>query len=646
MSQDSQTQEQHGDAKVSALTWALVEAAGLRSATPVSADQNPSTEDRATATEAQPTSSVTNQREEPQRPLIVHVRDYKEIQDTTHGDAILRALMKQIRSRRRAGQPVVLIGTVSSAKLAPSLSRSAFRSLQSEQEDSIDRTIIVIPPRTTDHDRVLNEDRKRRVREVNIRHLQDMILQRAPAATKFTAALSESEFRFDSSLEYSSGLEERVWSYDRVHRLVMTALGLIGPEDELTPATISKALRVLDSSDETKFQWATEEVQEARRKQEGDTASPAKTGSTTDAEAKLKKVRKNCNSHELKLLPGVVSPGESRLREQTSTVVLKLTWVAESIRTTFADVHVPPETVSGIKALTMLSLIRPEAFSYGVLATDKIPGLLLYGPPGTGKTLLAKAVAKESGVTVLEVTGAEVYDMFVGEGEKNIKAIFTLARKLSPCIVFIDEADAIFNMRSSHTTRTSHRELINQFLREWDGMNDMAAFIMLATNRPFDLDDAVLRRLPRRLLVDLPVEKEREAILRIHLRDELLDASVSLADIARRTPFYSGSDLKNLAVAAALACVREETDAATTAAAKAGADAGPYQFPAKRVLAPRHFDKALEEISASISNDMSSLAAIRKFDEKYGERRGKRKRRPGWGFDSSAHSGETEKVRQ
>ena len=294
--------------------------------------------------------------------------------------------------------------------------------------------------------------------------------------------------------------------------------------------------------------------------------------------------------------------------------------------------HAPSETIEGLKTLTSLSLIRPEAFSYGVLASDSIPGLLLYGPPGTGKTLLAKAVAKESRATVLEVSGSEVYDMYVGEGEKNVKAIFTLAKKLSPCVVFIDEADAIFASRGGHSSRTSHRELINQFLREWDGMNDLSAFLMVATNRPFDLDDAVLRRLPRRLLVDLPVEKDREAILRIHLKDESLEASVSLSELAAKTPFYSGSDLKNLCVAAALACVREETDEYN----KHSTEKGEYKFPEKRTLAERHFEKATEEISASISEDMSSLAAIRKFDEKYGDRKGRRKKRAGWGFGSVA----------
>ncbi|KAI9869865.1 MAG: hypothetical protein M1830_005011 [Pleopsidium flavum] len=181
--------------------------------------------------------------------------------------------------------------------------------------------------------------------------------------------------------------------------------------------------------------------------------------------------------------------------------------------------------------------------------------------------------------------------------------------------------------------RTSHRELINQFLREWDGMNDLSAFIMVATNRPFDLDDAVLRRLPRRLLVDLPVEKDREAILKIHLKDEILAPEVSLAQLAAQTPLYSGSDLKNLAVAAALACIREEN---ADAADYLGTE--PYKYPEKRTLTQKHFDKAMEEISASISEDMSSLSAIRKFDEKYGDRRGRRKKAAGWGFGTASEA--------
>ena len=231
--------------------------------------------------------------------------------------------------------------------------------------------------------------------------------------------------------------------------------------------------------------------------------------------------------------------------------------------------------------------------------------------------------------------------MYVGEGEKNVRAIFTLAKKLTPCVVFIDEADAILGARSGAGNRTSHRELINQFLREWDGMTELSTFIMVATNRPFDLDEASLRRLPRRILVDLPTEKDREAILKIHLKSEVLDPDVSIPKLAAQTPFYSGSDLKNVCVAAALACVHEEfmtipphsdkddgntkTDATTDEKKKL------FEYPEKRTLCKRHFHSAMGEISASISEDMSSLSAIRKFDEKYGDRRGRRKK-AGFGY--------------
>ncbi|KAL7782669.1 hypothetical protein V8C37DRAFT_413867 [Trichoderma ceciliae] len=288
----------------------------------------------------------------------------------------------------------------------------------------------------------------------------------------------------------------------------------------------------------------------------------------------------------------------------------------ENLRITFADVHAPPETISALKLLTSLSLVRPDAFSYGVLAQDKISGCLLYGPPGTGKTMLAKAVAKESGANMLEVSGASINDKWVGESEKLIRAVFTLAKKLTPCVVFIDEADSLLASRGMFTNRASHREHINQFLKEWDGIEETNAFIMVATNRPFDLDDAVLRRLPRKILVDLPVENDRRAILELLLKGEALDDFVSLDEYARRTPYYSGSDLKNFCVAAAMAAVEEENEAATKYKGS-----NPFQYPARRILRKFHFEKALKSIPASISEDMVSLKLIRKFDEEYGNRK-------------------------
>ncbi|KAL2179982.1 uncharacterized protein P884DRAFT_218591 [Thermothelomyces heterothallicus CBS 202.75] len=317
---------------------------------------------------------------------------------------------------------------------------------------------------------------------------------------------------------------------------------------------------------------------------------------------------KEYNNDEKKLLSGLIN--------------------AKDIHTTFDQIIVPQETKESLMGLTTLSLVRPEAFSYGVLKTEHISGCLLYGPPGTGKTLLAKAVAKESGANMLEVSAADINDKWVGQSEKNVQALFSLARKLAPCVIFLDEADALLAARRSGPARAAYRETITQFLREWDGLTGSRAFIMVATNRPFDLDEAVLRRLPRKILVDLPLAPEREAILRVVLRDEVLAPDVDLARLAAETELYSGSDLKNLCVSAAMEAVREEVRAK-----EAWTGEGEYRFPDRRVLTRAHFDKGLREISASISGDMQTLKAIRKFDEQYGDAGRKRRVRKGLGFD-------------
>lgn len=259
--------------------------------------------------------------------------------------------------------------------------------------------------------------------------------------------------------------------------------------------------------------------------------------------------------------------------------------------------------------------------------------------------MLAKAVAKESGANMLEISGASINDKWVGESEKLIRAVFTLAKRLSPCVVFIDEADSLLANRSMLSNRASHREHINQFLKEWDGMEETSAFIMVATNRPFDLDDAVLRRLPRKILVDLPTKDDRAAILRLLLRDETLDSSVSLEEYAKRSSFYSGSDLKNVCVAAAMAAVEEENEAA---AARQSGQEEPVAYPVRRTLRAHHFEKALKQIPASISEDMVSLKLIRKFDEEYGRRPRGAKKTLGFGVldEKSYASEDNARIRQ
>ncbi|KAF2803476.1 AAA-domain-containing protein [Mytilinidion resinicola] len=586
---------------------------------------------------------------------IIHIKDMKELGGTQRGSQILVKLQEIVRKRRSEGENTMIIGTTSSTDLMPEYSKAGVRSLQADREnpESYSRTIVVPFFRdTAGQKRMLagpfvpakkeakasNWAETSRTMDINLRHIQDMLRSLDPVASH---DLADPEHRIKLPFRTSEPnvYQDRVLFFDEVHRIALTAIGIHRSKadgSQLSAAHVSLAIQLLDSSDEAKFYWVASENK--IRAKDGKESKESTGPTAQQADSKHDLIKAKANKHEKRLLGGVIDP--------------------EKINTTFSDVHAPTETIESLRMLTSLSLLRPEAFKYGVLATDKIPGLLLYGPPGTGKTLLAKAVAKESGATVLEVSGSEVYDMYVGEGEKNVRAIFSLARKLSPCVVFIDEADAIFGSRDGGRQRTSHREIINQFLKEWDGMNDLSVFIMVATNRPFDLDDAVLRRLPRRLLVDLPTQLDRKKILNIHLKGEALAKDVDVTELSELTPLYSGSDLKNLAVAAALACVREENEQAAIAMAKSmsestsepSTDASPeppssdsdrppqlvpglkYHFPEKRILHKRHFEKAMQEISASISEDMSSLGAIKKFDEQFGDRRGRKKKKSAYGF--------------
>lgn len=582
----------------------------------VDASYNNAVKSASATSTADPSSTETP----PPKPTIIQINQYKEMGKIDAGINILKMLRDIVKKRWLEGRNIAIVGTTTAGDPVPATTLDSIIQLQSDVVFGDQRTIMVTPAKTQDME-ALKIDEKHRNRRVNIRHLKDMVSKlsngkSAPLidnvvenflSTRNVAPPEEPQVWSDLHTQMVEDLEESIWPYPRVHRL---ATVMIGSSDiDLTHAGNSSLLAAYDiiaASDEEKALWMKKDE---RRK------SSATSSRETPADQKRKQIKLNATLREKKLLGGVVHP--------------------ENIKVTFNDVRAPADTIDALKTLTSLSLVRPEAFSYGVLAKDKIPGVLLYGPPGTGKTMLAKALAKESDTTVLEVSGSEIYDKYVGEGEKNVKAVFSLAKKLAPCIVFIDEADAIFGDRGAGSQRTSHREIINEFLREWDGMNDLSAFIMVATNRPFDLDEAILRRLPRRLLIDLPVEADREAILKIHLHGEELESDVDLAALAANTPFYSGSDLKNLSVAAALACVREENATATAAAAAAGEDSSALSknltYPAKRTLGKRHFEIATQEISASVSEDMQTLAAIRKFDERYGDRKG-RKKKMGMGF--------------
>lgn len=212
-------------------------------------------------------------------------------------------------------------------------------------------------------------------------------------------------------------------------------------------------------------------------------------------------------------------------------------------------------------------------------------GLLLYGPPGCGKTFLAKAVAGELGASFLHVSLADVLDMYIGQSERNVHELFESARAGAPCVLFLDELDAIGQKRSL-TRNSGMRTTVNQLLTELDGVgsdND-GVYVLAATNHPWDVDPALRRpgRLDRTLLVLPPDRSAREAILRTHLRDRPVER-IDLPKLAKRTEGFSGADLAHLCETASEAALMDSVATGTT-----------------RLITMADFDEALAQVRPSI----------------------------------------------
>jgi cell division protease FtsH len=249
---------------------------------------------------------------------------------------------------------------------------------------------------------------------------------------------------------------------------------------------------------------------------------------------------------------GVLNFGRSRAR----------VYMKERVTTSFEDVAGVEEAKQEVREIVEFLKTPGKFTSIGA----RIPrGVLLVGPPGCGKTLLAKAIAGEAGVPFFSISGSDFVEMFVGVGASRVRDLFKQARESAPCIIFLDEIDAVGRRRGTglgggHDER---EQTLNQILVEMDGFDTDQGIIMIAaTNRPDVLDPALLRpgRFDRQVVIDLPDLVGREAILRVHARKVKLSPSVDLGTIARATPGFSGADLEAIVNEAALMAALEGTD--------------------------------------------------------------------------------------
>ena len=245
---------------------------------------------------------------------------------------------------------------------------------------------------------------------------------------------------------------------------------------------------------------------------------------------------------------GLMAIGKSRAK----------VYVEKDIKVTFADVAGVDEAKFELQEV--VSFLRDPA-SYGRLGAHVPKGILLVGPPGTGKTLLARAVAGEAGVPFFSISGSEFVEMFVGVGAARVRDLFEQARKAAPCIIFVDELDALGRSRGplSISSHDEKEQTLNQLLSELDGFDPSAGVILLAaTNRPEILDPALLRagRFDRQVLVDRPDKNGRTAILKVHVRKIRMGAEVDLDKVAGLTTGFTGADIANLINEAAIAATR------------------------------------------------------------------------------------------
>ncbi|TKW12054.1 hypothetical protein SEVIR_5G011800v4 [Setaria viridis] len=305
---------------------------------------------------------------------------------------------------------------------------------------------------------------------------------------------------------------------------------------------------------------------------------------------------------------------------------------ANEIGVSFDDIGALDDIKESLHELVMLPLRRPDLFKGGLLKPCR--GILLFGPPGTGKTMLAKAIANEAQASFINVSMSTITSKWFGEDEKNVRALFTLAAKVSPTIIFVDEVDSMLGQRNRAGEHEAMRKIKNEFMTHWDGLlsrPDQRILVLAATNRPFDLDEAIIRRFERRIMVGLPSMESRELIMTRLLSKEKVDEGLDFKELATMTEGYSGSDLKNLCTTAAYRPVREliqkerKKELEKLKREKGGAPSDSTKKKEKEepiILRPLNMTdlkEAKNQVAASFAAEGAIMGELRQWNELYGE---------------------------
>ncbi|KAF3950540.1 hypothetical protein CMV_023722 [Castanea mollissima] len=376
----------------------------------------------------------------------------------------------------------------------------------------------------------------------------------------------------------------------------------------------------VDSSKETE-----DDAVNAKNEPKSESSSPENKSETEKSVNAMKKDGENASPPKPEVPPD--NEFEKRIRPEVIP--------ASEIGVTFADIGAMDETKESLQELVMLPLRRPDLFKGGLLKPCR--GILLFGPPGTGKTMLAKAIANEAGASFINVSMSTITSKWFGEDEKNVRALFTLAAKVSPTIIFVDEVDSMLGQRTRVGEHEAMRKIKNEFMTHWDGLLTKAGeriLVLAATNRPFDLDEAIIRRFERRIMVGLPSVESREKILKTLLAKEKVE-NLDFKELATLTEGYSGSDLKNLCITAAYRPVREliqqerlkdkrtrqkdEESNSSEGTSETKEEDKDDQEITLRPLSMEDMRQAKNQVAASFAAEGSIMAELKQWNDLYGE---------------------------